>query len=179
MSILTIILIILGAAIVLLLIAAALSSEDYTIETDIVIDKPVATVFDYVKYLENQGKYNKWVMIDPNVRKTFKGTDGTVGFFYAWESDNKQVGKGEQTITGLTDNKKVEYHLRFIEPFQGEAESYIATEGLTNGQTKVTWAFFGKRNFMMKVMHLVLNLKKTLKKDLHTSLTNLKGVFEH
>ncbi|GAB3915211.1 SRPBCC family protein [Mucilaginibacter boryungensis] len=178
MGILSIIFLIIGAIIVVLLIAAALSSDDYAIETDIVINKPVATVFNYVKYLENQGTYNKWVMIDPNVRKTFKGTDGTVGFFYAWESDNKQVGKGEQTITGLTDNKKVDYHLRFIEPFQGEAESYIATEGLTNGQTKVTWAFFGKRNFMMKLMHIVLNLKKTLKKDLHTSLTNLKTVLE-
>jgi uncharacterized protein YndB with AHSA1/START domain len=178
MAIVTIILIIIGAVIVLLLIAAALSPEDYMIETAIVIDKPVASVFDYVKYLENQGEYNKWVMIDPKVRKTFTGTDGTVGFFYAWESSNKQVGKGEQTITGITENKKAEYHLRFIEPFQGEAESYIATEGLTNGQTKVTWAFFEKRNFMMKLMHLMFNLKKTLKKDLHTSLTNLKGVLE-
>jgi uncharacterized protein YndB with AHSA1/START domain len=178
MSILVIILIIIGALLVILFIAAVLSSDDYLVEADILINKPVAEVFNYVKYLENQAHYNKWVMMDPNVRKEFKGTDGTVGFFYAWASDNKQVGKGEQTITGITENKRIDYGLRFIEPFQGEAESYIETEGLTNGQTKVTWVFKGKRNFMMKVMHIAMNIKKMLGKDLNTSLHNLKSVLE-
>jgi hypothetical protein len=178
MSILVIILIIIGALLAVLFIVAALSSDDYSVEADVVINKPVATVFDYVKYLDNQSHYNIWVMKDPNVRKEFKGTDGTVGFFYAWASDNKQVGKGEQTITGITENKRVDYGLRFIEPFQAESESYIETEGITNGQTKVTWVFKGKRNFIMKVMHVAMNIKKMLGKDLAASLNNLKGVLE-
>lgn len=39
-------------------------------------------------------------MTDPNMRKNFKGTDGTVGFCYAWDG-NKKAGKGEQEIIAL------------------------------------------------------------------------------
>ena len=176
MVILTMILGALSVLIVALLVAAAFASDGYMVQADIMINKPQPQVFEYVKYLENQANYNKWVMMDPDVRKTFTGTDGTVGFHYTWESDNNQVGKGEQTITALTD-KRVDYALLFLKPFEGKAEAYIEMEA-AGGQTKVTWVFKGKRTFMMKVMHIALNLKKMLTKDLQTSLTTLKGVLE-
>ncbi|QKJ32110.1 SRPBCC family protein [Mucilaginibacter mali] len=178
MGILSIILIIIGVLILQLLIRAAIASDDYSVQADVTINKPVAEVFDYVKYLDNQGNYNKWVMLDPNVRKEFRGTDGTVGFFYAWSSDVKQVGKGEQVIIALTPDKRVDYSLKFIEPFQSEAGSSIITEDMGNNQTKVTWSFYGKRNFMMKLMHIAMNLPKVLTKDLAASLGNLKAVLE-
>lgn len=178
MGILITILGIIGILILILLIAAAASSADYAVQAEVNINKPVADVYDYVKYLKNQANYNKWVMTDPNVRKEFKGTDGTVGFFYAWESDNKQVGKGEQVITGLTENKRVDYDLHFIQPFEGKAQSYLETVALGDGETNVIWVFKGKRNFMMKVMHIAFNLKKMLTKDLTASLHNLKSVIE-
>lgn len=160
-----------------ILLAAAFSSNNYSIETHITISKPQAEVFEYVKYLKNQANYNKWVMMDPNVRKNFEGTDGTVGFHYYWNSDNKQVGQGEQIITGLTDNR-VNYDLIFIQPFSATAGSYIDTAALPDGQTKVTWVFHGQHTFMVKVMHIALNLKKALAKDLQTSLENLKVILE-
>jgi len=169
---------IIGGVLIVLFIAAAFASEDYIVHSDIVIDKPVPDVFDYVKYLKNQAYYNKWVMIDPEVKKEFKGTDGTVGFFYSWDSKNNQVGAGEQIITGITPNKKVEYGLRFIRPFQGEAVSYIETDAVSSALTKVTWTFKGKRTYMMKVMHIAMNLPKMLTKDLSMSLGHLKTVLE-
>lgn len=177
MHILTIILEIIGVIVIGLIVIAAFSSDDYSIQSEQVINKPQAEVFNYIKYLKNQGNYNKWVLIDPNVRKKFTGADGTVGFHYAWDSDNKQVGQGEQTITALTD-KRIDYQLLFIQPFSAEAQSHLDTESLPGGQTKVIWVFQGKRNLMMKVMHLVLNLKKALKSDLQTSLDNLKRILE-
>lgn len=36
-------------------------------------------------------------MLDPNMEKEFKGTDGTVGFIYGWNG-NKEGGEGEQEI---------------------------------------------------------------------------------
>lgn len=178
MSIVVIILIIIGALIAILLIAAAALPKGYVIETDILIDKPVAEVYGFIKCLENQGQYNKWVMLDPNVKKEYHGTDGTVGFAYSWQSENKQLGKGEQVITGLEENKRVDYGLKFVEPFPNEANAYLVTDAVSAAQTKVTWGFSGKRTFMMKLMHFVLNLKKMLKKDLHESLQNLKALLE-
>jgi hypothetical protein len=163
--------------VLVLLLAAAFSGDDYSIEAYIFINKPQAEVLGYVKYLKNHENYNKWVMTDPNVRKRFEGTDGTVGFHYYWDSDNKQVGQGEQIITGLTDTR-VDYELIFIKPFSARAGSYIDTAAVADDQTKVTWGFHGKRAFVMKVMHIALNLKKALAKDLQTSLQNLKTLLE-
>jgi hypothetical protein len=36
--------------------------------------------------------------MDPNMKKTYTGTDAEVGFISAWESTDKNVGVGEQEI---------------------------------------------------------------------------------
>jgi hypothetical protein len=172
------ILVIILVIIAIPLIMASLLSEDYFIERDIVINRPKQEVFDYVKHLENAGAYNKWVMTDPNLRKTFSGIDGTPGFICAWDSDNKNVGKGEQEIKAVREGQQIDYELRFIKPFEGVSYAHIVTEPAQGNQTRVKWVFNGKRNYAMRIFHLLFNLKKVLGKDLQTSLINLKGVLE-
>ncbi|MEP7231965.1 MAG: hypothetical protein ABI691_17010 [Ginsengibacter sp.] len=113
MSALLIISIVIAAAILLLLIIASSLSNEYIIERSIIINKPKQEVFDYIKYLKNADQYNKWVMANPNVRKTYKGVDGTAGFTTGWDSDMKQVGKGEQEIIDIKEGERVDYEIRF------------------------------------------------------------------
>src|SRR5689334_21627878 len=87
------------------LLVALFVSKNYKVERAIAINKPVNEVFDYIRYQKNQDQYNKWIMRDPNARKAYTGTDGTVGFIYAWESDSKHVGKGEQEIRKINEGK--------------------------------------------------------------------------
>ncbi len=87
MNILIKILIGIGALIAVLLIVALFVKKEYTIEREITINKPKTEVFNYVKHLKNQDNYSKWVMQDPGMKKEFRGTDGTVGFVYAWDSN--------------------------------------------------------------------------------------------
>ena len=54
-----IILLIIGLLAVLLLVAAAFAGDEYIVERNIIINRPVAAVFHYVKYLKNQANYNK------------------------------------------------------------------------------------------------------------------------
>src|SRR5215831_17342906 len=140
-----IILLVIVAIIVIILLAAASTSKDYVIERNIIINRPKQEVFDYVKYLKNSVNYNKWVMVDPNLRKDYKGIDGTIGFIYYWDSDNKQVGKGEQEITKIDEGERIDYEIRFIKPFEGISVAYITTEAVSPNQTKVTWVFKGVR----------------------------------
>ena len=170
--------IIIAVIILIPLIAAAVMSEDYVIVADLNINKPLREVFDFVKSLRNGEKFNKWVMADPNLRKEFIGTDGTVGFVYKWDSDMKNVGQGEQEITGITEGQSITYEIRFIKPFANIAGSTIVTQPAGDGTTNVSWSFFGKRTFGMRIFHFLFNLKKVLKKDLHTSLVNLKNILE-
>lgn len=178
MSIFAIILVVIAAIIVFIIIAAAMASPEYVVEQEIIIEKPKQTVFDYVKYSKNQHYYNKWWMIDPNARKEYTGTDGQRGFVMKWESDNKQAGKGEQEITRVTEGQRIDYEIRFIKPFEGTSASHMETVALSPNQTKVIWVFSGERNFGMRIFHVLFNIKKTLGKDILTSLTNLKRIVE-
>jgi hypothetical protein len=178
MSILTTILIILAIIIVMILIIAAFISEDSIVEREIIINKSRNEVFSYIRYLKNQDYYSKWVMTDPGMKKEFRGTDGTVGFVYAWDSENKNAGKGEQEITKLSDGHSMECEIRFEKPFIGTSYAYFTTESVADEKTKVKWVFAGKLNYMMKIMHLLLNLKKMLGKDIEMSLNDLKSVLE-
>jgi len=82
----------------LVLIAALFVNGDYAVVREVTINKPKSEVFNYVKYVKNQDEFSVWNMRDPNMKKEYRGEDGTVGFVYGWDSDNKDVRKGEQEI---------------------------------------------------------------------------------
>ena len=172
------ILIIIAVIVALVLIAAAFSSSKYLIEREVVINEPKQAVFDYVKHICNQEHYNKWVMADLNAKKTLTGTDGTVGFIYAWDSTNKNVGKGEQEITKIEDGLRIDSEVRFEKPLKNVANSYISVEALAQNETKVKFGLSGNLNYGMKLMYMIFSLKKVLGKDIQTSLLNLKAVVE-
>lgn len=178
MNILLIILSIVGGIIVLLLLIALFTRKRYTVMRDITINKSHQEVFNYIKHLKNQDHYSKWVMVDPNMKKTFSGTDGNVGFVYAWDG-NKQAGKGEQEIKSMVDGKRLDVEIRFERPFAGIAKVPLTTEPLNgNGQTKVTWGMSSEMKYPMNIMLLFMSMDNLLGKDLEASLTNLKGILE-
>lgn len=172
--------ILIGLAIILSLplIIALFTKKDYSLEREIIIAKPRQEVFNYIKLLKNQDHYSKWVMMDPKSRKTYKGTDGTIGFAAAWDSDNKNVGQGEQTITGITDGQRLDLDLHFIKPFDGRAKAYMVTESVSETQTKVKWGISSSMKYPLNFMLLVLNLEKKLGDDISEGLGNLKKELE-
>jgi hypothetical protein len=176
MNIVITILGIIALLIVLLLIVALFVRKEYTIEREITINKPTREVFDYVKYLKNQDHYSKWVRTDPNMKKVFRGMDGTVGFVYAWDSTNKNAGKGEQEIKKITEGKEVDVEVRFERPFEGIAKTPIKTESISANQTRVRWGMEGKSKYPMNLMNLFL--LDLLGKDLEVSLADLKKILE-
>jgi hypothetical protein len=164
--------------VVCLLLIALFGKKEYTISREIVINKPKKEVFDYIKLVKNSENYSKWVMMDPHSKKEYKGTDGTVGFVYAWDSENKNVGKGEQEIKMLSEGEEIQYDLRFIKPYEGLANAYLSTDSLAANQTKVTWGFKSTMKFPMNIMLVLANIEDVLGKDLQTGLDNLKAVLE-
>lgn len=178
MKILKKILIGVGILIALVLITALFVKNDYTIEREIVINKPKQEVFDYIKLLKNQAYYSKWVMQDPKVKREEKGIDGTVGFVTSWDSENDEVGKGEQEIKGVVEGERLDLALHFIKPFEGRATAYMTTEAVTENQTKVKWGFKGSMPYPFNIMRIIMNIENHLGGDLSTGLTNLKGVLE-
>lgn len=176
MNILLSILLFIFILIVFLLFLALVVRKHYSIQRDIVIDRPVSEVFDYIKRVRNQEYYSKWVMADPNVKLEYRGVDGAEGFVSAWEG-NKQAGKGEQEIKKVEPNKLLNIEIRFEKPFKNTAQTYMYTKDIGNGQTNLKWTMEGKNTFPMNLFNLFID--NILGKDLNESLANVKRILEN
>jgi len=158
-------------------IVALFVKKSYSVEREIIINRPKQVVFDYLKFLKNQDKFSKWATMDPNMKKEYRGIDASIGFISAWESNNKSVGMGEQEIKKITDGKRIDFEIRFMKPFAGVANAYMTTDAMSRNETIVNWGFDSKMKYPMNLM-LLFNIEKTIGNDLTTGLNNLKNQLE-
>lgn len=171
-------LLVVAGIVILALIIALFVKKDYAVEREVTINKPKSEVFEFVKHIKNQNDYSVWNKIDPNAIKTYKGTDGTVGFISTWESNKKEMGKGEQEISNIIDGERIDMKLRFKEPFEAQDDAYMITEDAGNNQTKVKWGFKGKMAYPMNLMLLFMDMEQMLGSSLQEGLQNLKSILE-
>jgi uncharacterized protein YndB with AHSA1/START domain len=176
MGILITILIVIAGIIALLLLIALFTKKDFTLEKQVVINRPKRDVFNYLKLIKNQEQYSVWVMKDPNIKIVYTGTDGTVGFTSSWESNDKNVGIGEQEIKKIDDGESIEVEIRFKKPFEGTNQARTSVITLGDTQTKVTQVFYGSSKFPMNLMNLMMD--KLVGKDMQKNLENMKANLE-
>ena len=170
MRILKIILIVVVILVAIPLITALFVKKDFSVEKDIVINRPKDEVFDYIKYVKNQDHYGVWQLSDPGMKKSYEGVDGAPGFKYAW--DSKKMGKGTQTITNVTAGERLDTELDF--GFGDPAKSYIITQDAGAGKTTVTWGVTGRSPYPFNIMNLFYSMDG----DFEQGLQNLKAVLE-
>ena len=164
--------------VILFLIIAAFVKKSYSVSCEITINQPKQLVFEYLKLLKNQDNFSKWALMDPNMKKEFRGVDGRIGFISTWDSEQKNVGKGEQEIIKITEGEQIDFEIRFIKPFAGVAAAFLATRSLSEKETHVRWGFNSKMNYPMNIMLLFMNMDKMIGNDLSTGLANLKSILE-
>jgi hypothetical protein len=178
MKIFKIVLILLGLLIATPLIIALFVPKTIEVSREVIIAKNRSEIFQYVKQLKNQIEYSKWQKMDPDQKVSFNGTDGTVGFVYAWDSQKEDVGAGEQEIKAIVENERIDYELRFKRPFESTAGAYMTFESASPGETKVLWGFKGDTKYPFNLMHLFIDMDKMLGDDLNVGLQNLKQIME-
>lgn len=159
-----------------ILIIALFIKKDYSISSEIIINRPKGIVFDYIKIIRNQEKYSKWVMADPNVKLVYKGIDGTVGFISSWTSEMKNVGVGEQEVTAIKEGERIDMEIRFEKPFKGISTAITTVESVNENQTKYTNTFNTRSPYPMNIMSALM--KKMLTKDMDETSARLKKVLE-
>ena len=166
----------LAALIALLLLAALFVPKEYAIAREISITKPQHEVFEYVRHLKNMDHYNIWVQKDPAAKKDFRGTDGSKGFVYAWNSRDNDVGEGEQEIRNLRQDEAVDMELRFKRPFENTATTSMQLAPVSGASTKLKWEMRGRNPYPMNLFNLLID--GMLGKDMESSLINLKTLLE-
>ena len=175
MNILITILLAIAGIIALLLLIALFTKKGYNIHCDTIINAPLQKVFAYLKQLKNWDNFNERAVADPSKKNEFRGTDGTVGFIYAW-SGNKKVGEGEKEIKFISEGEKIETEIRFVKPFIAIGHTTMVTEQVTDTQTKVL--FSNASTLKYPLNFLLLFVEKRIAKDMDESLSTLKNILE-
>ena len=175
MNILITILLAATGFIALLLILALFIKKEHYVKREIVINAPLQKVFDFLKLLKNQDKFNKWAGTDPDRKWEFKGTDGTVGYIISWRG-NKKAGEGEKELMNIIDGKRIETEIRFVKPMRVTASVIMETEPLSDTQTKVYLINAGTMKYPMNIFIPIA--EKRFPRDMDESLVTLKNIFE-
>ena len=175
MNIINTILIIVAGIIALLLIIAFFMKREHYVKREIIINAPRQKVFDYIKLLKNQDEFNTGAMEDPDRKREFKGTDGTVGFIIVF-SGNKNVGEGQKEIMNIIEGKRIETEMRFVKPMTFTASLIMDTESLSDNQTKVNLSHTGTMKYPLSIMIPIF--EKMFAKQMDISLSTLKNVLE-
>jgi uncharacterized membrane protein len=162
----------------IVLIAAYFMPKEYSVEREITINKPADSIFKYVRSLKNQNEFSVWANRDPKIRITYKGTDGAVGAVSSWESNVKEVGVGEQEITKITENRRLDFALRFKKPMEDTAVGFMSTDPVSENQTKVKWGISGVIPYPTNIMLPMLKMDQMIGNDLQKGLENLKEKME-
>lgn len=177
MKIIKKILLVIGILILLVLVSALFIKKDYAVEREILINKPASEVYDYVRILRNQNAFSTFAKKDPDMKSVYTGTDGETGSVFAWEGNN-EVGSGEQKITKLTKDQRIDIEMHFIDPFESYAPAYFTFETVTANQTKIKWGMSGKMAYPLNFMRLFFDMEEMIGKEYQLSLQNLKSILE-
>jgi len=161
-----------AAIIVVILILAAMRPDTFRIERKITIKAAPEKVYGLIDDFHHWAAWSPWEKLDPAMNRSFSGAGSGKGAGYAWQG-NKKVGRGSMEILESSSPAKIIIKLDFFEPFEAHntAQFDLAHSG---DETAVTWAMFGPSPFMMKIMHLFMNMDKMVGKDFEEGLNNLK-----
>ena len=165
------------AVLVVAFLAYCASKPDtFQIERSITINAPAEKIFPYINNLHNFSTWSPYEKMDPSMKRSYSGSESGVGAVYAWDGNN-DVGKGNMTITAITEPSNVTLNLHFDKPFEGDSkvEFNLQPEGTA---TKVTWLMSGKNEFMCKVMQTFFDMDKMCGKDFEAGLQSLKSLAE-
>lgn len=167
--------IVVAILITIVLIYAATKPNTFHVERTIDVKAPPEKLFALVNDFhqwEAWSPYNK----DPAMKKTFSGSASGKGAMYAWEG-NKDVGRGEITITDTTPPKVIEMALHMIEPFEGRNHVVLSFDA-KGDTTTVTWALEDQHTYLLKIISTFLNLDRMIGKDFEVGLARLKTAAE-
>ena len=155
----------------------ALSKKEFDLSRTVVINRPKAEVYAYLRQLRNQQDWVSWYERDTKTKFKFKGEDGKVGSTAYWKGNSK-VGEGIQKITKIRDGKIIEVQILLLKPYKTLSLIYAGVKEIEPGRTKIVWGLRGAHRFPASVLMLFYGMDKAFGAGLEKSLANLKQVLE-
>jgi polyketide cyclase/dehydrase/lipid transport protein len=175
-EILAIVAVALAIAIAIVLILAATKPATFSVRRATTVKAPAEKIFPLINDFRQWGSWSPYENKDPAMKRTYSGAASGRGAVYAWDG-NKNVGSGRMEILDDSMPLKIVIKLDFFTPFEGHntAEFTMLPQG---DATSLTWVMHGPTSFMMKVMHVFINMDRMIGKDFEAGLANLKRLTE-
>jgi uncharacterized protein YndB with AHSA1/START domain len=153
-----------------------MADDTYTVQRSTTIEAPPERVFELIADFRNWTTWSPWEGIDPDMQRTYSGTESGVGAVYAW-SGNRKAGRGRMQITDATEPRSVRIDLEFEKPWKARNDTLftIDSEGTAS---RVTWSMTGRKTLMTKVMGLFTSMDKLVGPDFEKGLARLKTAVE-
>lgn len=147
------------------------AKSSYHIERSIEIDAPKNLVYDQVLFFKNFHEWSPWSHLDPNMKLSYEGTEGTAGASYSW-SGNDDVGEGKLTLKAASP-EQLGLQLDFVRPFKSSIPVVYKITG-NEEKTKVTWGFDPHFPFPINVWAMFTDIDKAMGGDYERGLSYLK-----
>jgi hypothetical protein len=163
------------ALLAVFLLIAAFQPNQFRVERSTTINASPDVVFAQINDVPNYVAWNPWVKLDPELKGTYSGPRSGVGAAYAWTS--QKVGEGQSTIVESRPNELVRLRLDFLKPFKSTSTADFALAS-SGGKTTVTWHMYGEKNYISKVMGLVMNMDRMIGGEFEKGLADLKAISE-
>jgi hypothetical protein len=96
--------------------------------------------------------------MDPNVKNTYSGPASGVGATCSWDG-NSDIGAGSATIIETKPGELVRMRMDWKRPMEGTSTVDFTFRPVGN-KTAVTWAMYGKNNFLCKVVSVFVDCDK-------------------
>ncbi len=162
--------------VVLFLILVASRPATFRVERSASISAPVPVVFGQVNELRKWEAWSPWAKLDPNAKSSFEGPAAGVGAAMSWSGNNK-VGEGRMAITKSRPGELVRFQLDFFKPMKATNTAEFTFKS-DKDQTTVTWAMFGRNNFMAKAFGLFVNCDTMVGSQFEKGLASMKSIAE-
>lgn len=154
----------------------AWAGKEYDLNRTVVINRPKAEVYAYIRKLQKQPLWMPWFLNDPRCIIKFRGQDGKVGAASYWRGTNRV--EGIQKITKVKEGKVLEIQLIFIKPYKSMSKLYMAVKEVDQKRTKLVWGVKGYHEFPASVFMLFYGFDRAFGKSFDAGLLNLKTVLE-
>jgi hypothetical protein len=173
---LKIIVLVIVVLVVAVLIYAATKPDTFRVQRATRINAPPEKVFALINDYHRWGSWSPYEKLDPDMKRTYSGSPNGTGAVYEWEGNNK-AGKGRMEIADSLPPSQVVIKLDFVKPFEAHNLVHFTLQP-GGASTDVTWAMQGPSPYMMKLMHVFINMDRMVGKDFEVGLANLKAVAE-
>ena len=151
------------------------TADTFRVERSILIAAPPQAIFPYIDDFHRWVDWSPYEKMDPAMRKTYSGAAAGQGAVYGWAG--KKAGSGRMEIRQSQPPARVLIQLDFSKPMTAHntAEFTLTPQGEA---TRVTWAMYGPRTLMSKVMGLFFSMDKLVGPQFEEGLETLKRLAE-